>query len=288
MILRHELVDCAAHLEATLDYPEEDIEFINQDSLLERINGISSIIDEIYRNYDRFQLTKNGIQVAILGAPNSGKSSLLNALLKKDRAIVTDIAGTTRDHIEENIQIDGYKFRIVDTAGLRSTSNKVEKIGIERALEFERSATLKIYLYDGTQEVDIRNSKDDCIHVLNKMDLNFSDSSLSLLQKSNVIKMSALKSEGLQNLEAWLVKNASQYLINNSDLPMLTSERQRDSMQRAGESLKSFQNSLKNGVPMDIALVELYEALDYLGQITGKIVTEDIVDRIFEKFCIGK
>ena len=288
MILRHELVDCAAHLEATLDYPEEDIEFINQDSLLERINGISSIIDEIYRNYDRFQLTKNGIQVAILGAPNSGKSSLLNALLKKDRAIVTDVAGTTRDHIEENIQIDGYKFRIVDTAGLRSTSNKVEKIGIERALEFERSATLKIYLYDGTQEVDIRNSKDDCIHVLNKMDLNFSDSSLSLLQKSNVIKMSALKSEGLQNLEAWLVKNASQYLINNSDLPMLTSERQRDSMQRAGESLKSFQNSLKNGVPMDIALVELYEALDYLGQITGKIVTEDIVDRIFEKFCIGK
>tara|TARA_B100000674_G_scaffold482386_1_gene484738 strand:+ start:4710 stop:6071 length:1362 start_codon:yes stop_codon:yes gene_type:complete len=288
MTLRHELVDCAAHLEATLDYPEEDIEFINQDSLLSRINEIASIVDEIYQNYDRFQLSKNGIQVVILGAPNSGKSSLLNALLKKDRAIVTDVEGTTRDHIEENIQINGYKFRIIDTAGLRSTSNKVEQIGIERALEFEKSATLKIYLYDGTQSVNLRNSQDNCIHVLNKMDLDFSTMSSSLLSKSNVIQVSALKLEGLQTLEAWLVENASRYLINKTDLPMLTSERQRDAMHKASESLQSFRGSLQNGIPMDIALVELYEALDYLGQITGKIVTEDIVDRIFEKFCIGK
>ena len=167
--LRNELVDCAAHLEATLDYPEEDIEFINQDSLIARIGEISLIINEIYQNYDRFILSKNGLQVAILGAPNSGKSSLLNALLKQERAIVTEIAGTTRDHIEESIQINGYKFKIIDTAGLRSTSDKVEKIGIERSLEFEKSSTLIIYLYDGTEDVKLRESEGNCIHILNKI-----------------------------------------------------------------------------------------------------------------------
>ena len=286
--LRNELVDCAAHLEATLDYPEEDIEFINQDSLVGRIGEISLIINEIYQNYDRFILSKNGLQVAILGAPNSGKSSLLNALLKQERAIVTEIAGTTRDHIEESIQINGYKFKIIDTAGLRSTSDKVEKIGIERSLEFEKSATLIIYLYDGTEDVTLRESEGNCIHILNKMDLQLSDTNSKLISRSNVIQVSALKLDGLDKLESWLVTNASKYLCNKKDLPMLTSERQRDSMQKAAESLECFRESLQTGIPMDIALVDLYEGLDYLGQITGKIVTEDIVDRIFEKFCIGK
>ena len=286
--LRNELVDCAAHLEATLDYPEEDIEFINQDSLIKRILDIGSIIDEIYQNYDRFILSKNGLQVAILGAPNSGKSSLLNALLKKERAIVTEIAGTTRDHIEESIQINGYKFKIIDTAGLRATTDEVEKIGIERSLEFEKSSTLIIYLYDGNTDVILRESGTNCIHILNKMDLRLSDKSSKLLSKTDVIQISALKLEGLYKLESWLVSKAAEYLCNKTDLPMLTSERQRDSMHRASDSLQSFQRSLINGIPMDIALVDLYEALDYLGQITGKIVTEDIVDRIFEKFCIGK
>lgn len=286
--LRNELVDCAAHLEATLDYPEEDIDFINQDSLIARIGEISLIINEIYQNYDRFILSKNGLQVAILGAPNSGKSSLLNALLKQERAIVTEIAGTTRDHIEESIQINGYKFKIIDTAGLRSTSDKVEKIGIERSLEFEKSATLIIYLYDGTEDVTLRESEGNCIHILNKMDLQLSDTNSKLISRSNVIQVSALKLDGLDKLESWLVTNASKYLCNKKDLPMLTSERQRDSMQKAAESLECFRESLQTGIPMDIALVDLYEGLDYLGQITGKIVTEDIVDRIFEKFCIGK
>ena len=286
--LRNELVDCAAHLEATLDYPEEDIEFINQDSLIARIGEISLIINEIYQNYDRFILSKNGLQVAILGAPNSGKSSLLNALLKQERAIVTEIAGTTRDHIEESIQINGYKFKIIDTAGLRSTSDKVEKIGIERSLEFEKSSTLIIYLYDGTEDVTLRESEGNCIHILNKMDLQLSDTNSKLISRSNVIQVSALTLDGLDKLESWLVTNASKYLCNKKDLPMLTSERQRDSMQKAAESLECFRESLQSGIPMDIALVDLYEGLDYLGQITGKIVTEDIVDRIFEKFCIGK
>ena len=280
--LRNELVDCAAHLEATLDYPEEDIEFINQDSLIARIGEISLIINEIYQNYDRFILSKNGLQVAILGAPNSGKSSLLNALLKQERAIVTEIAGTTRDHIEESIQINGYKFKIIDTAGLRSTSDKVEKIGIERSLEFEKSSTLIIYLYDGTEDVTLRESEGNCIHILNKMDLQLSDTNSKLISRSNVIQVSALTLDGLDKLESWLVTNASKYLCNKKDLPMLTSERQRDSMQKAAESLECFRESLQSGIPMDIALVDLYEGLDYLGQITGKIVTEDIVDRIFE------
>ena len=286
--LRNELVDCAAHLEATLDYPEEDIEFINQDSLINRIGDIGLIINEIYQNYDRFILSKNGLQVAILGAPNSGKSSLLNSLLKKERAIVTDIAGTTRDHIEENIQISGYKFKIIDTAGLRTTTDKVEKIGIERSLEFEKSSTLIMYLYDGTEDIALRESEGNCIHILNKMDLQLSHSNSNLLSRSDVIQISALKLEGLDKVESWLVTKASKYLCNKTDLPMLTSERQRDAMKKAANSLECFKKSLKLGIPMDIALVDLYEALDYLGQITGKIVTEDIVDRIFEKFCIGK
>ena len=226
------MVDCAAHLEATLDYPEEDIEFINQDSLIARIGEISLIINEIYQNYDRFILSKNGLQVAILGAPNSGKSSLLNALLKQERAIVTEIAGTTRDHIEESIQINGYKFKIIDTAGLRSTSDKKKKLVSKDHWNLKKSSTLIIYLYDGTEDVTLRESEGNCIHILNKMDLQLSDTNSKLISRSNVIQVSALTLDGLDKLESWLVTITSKYLCNKNDLPMLTSERQRDSMQQ--------------------------------------------------------
>lgn len=288
--LREQLVDCAAHLEATLDYPEEDIDFIDQNSLIQGVRSISSVVTEIFENYDRYQLIRDGIQVAILGAPNAGKSSLLNAFLKKDRAIVTDIAGTTRDHIEESIIIRGFKFSLIDTAGIRTTDNQIEKIGIERALEFEKNSTLKIFLYDGSEPAILRDSDDRTLHVFNKSDLNLHEENQSLVDNSRVIKISALTHNGIPQLEDWMVKQAQQNFsnTNNRELPMLTSIRQRDCMEKASDSLKLFCKSLDRGIPMDIALVELYEAMDFLGQITGKIITEDIVDRIFEKFCIGK
>lgn len=289
-LLRDELIDCAAHLEATLDYPEEDIDFIDQESMFNKVQEISQIVSTICENYNRYEIIRNGIQVAILGAPNAGKSSLLNALLKKDRAIVTDIAGTTRDHIEESIHLGGYKFNLIDTAGIRKTDNEIEKIGIQRSLEFEKSSSLKIILYDSSEVVILRESDECTLHVFNKSDLIVPQSNMMLLNQVNAIAISVTNMDGIHKLESWLVDKASLFFSNSkaNELPVLTSLRQKECMQKASESLNHFCKSLQAGIPIDIALVELYEAMDFLGQITGKIITEDIVDRIFEKFCIGK
>jgi tRNA modification GTPase len=290
MELREDVIDCAAHLEAILDYPEEELESLCPQKLMHRIEAILGYVSDLVASYDRFCISKIGIQVVLLGEPNVGKSSFLNAILKQSRAIVTDIAGTTRDHIEESLTYKGIKFRFVDTAGLRTTSHIIEQLGIEKTLELEREAQICVYLYDGSQPVSLRASPKDQIHLLNKSDLGTHQKNKALIQLENVLEISALKDQGMDSFLDWIHGFALERLKpkQSSEIPTLTSERQSQALIAVQANLKTFIDSLKRGIPMDIALVDLYEAIDHLGAITGKIITEDIIDRIFEKFCIGK
>ncbi len=287
--LRMDLIDCAASLEATLDYPEEDIEHMDQGLLTQRIDSLRSKVQDMRNTYDRYKLSRDGIAVAILGKPNAGKSSLLNSLLKEERAIVTDIAGTTRDHIEESFQYKGIKFRLIDTAGIRESQDRVEKLGIERSLRFETEADLILYLYDGLEAVELRNNNPQAFHLLNKADLGLHQDNQPLLQQKRVFQISAMRHLGLEDLLNAL-QDFAKHLISqpDSEVPVITSARHAHCLDSAYQCLTHFKESLSRGIPMDIALVELYEARDYLGQITGMVATSDIIDRIFEKFCIGK
>lgn len=287
--LRDELLNCAAHLEVNLDYPEEDIEDLTIRKISTRIKAIISLIDKILKSYERMVIFREGIYVAIIGEPNAGKSSLLNTLLKEDRAIVTDIPGTTRDHIEESLRFKGTKFRIVDTAGLRESHDPVEKIGIERSKIVEEKAKICIYIYDASEPVTLRQTEKTCLHVLNKCDLEMHAMNKQLIKERNVVVISALEGIGINRLLEELYE-LSRVFIGEIDpeIPMLTSTRQAENLRNSRESLNQFQTSLKTGIPVDICMVELYEAISYLGEITGVVVTEDILDRIFSTFCIGK
>jgi len=287
--LRENLLNCAAHLEVNLDYPEEDIEDLSQKKIELRIEVIRELMEKILISYQRMSVLREGIFVVILGEPNAGKSSLLNSLLKEERAIVTDIPGTTRDHIEESIRYQGVKFRIVDTAGLRESQDPVEKIGIERSREMEEKAQIRVYIYDGTQAVQGLEKRGRCLHVFNKKDLGIHPMNQEFENRNDTRFISALTGDGLDELLSRL-SEISQDLIGKSDpeIPSLTSKRQAENLQAAKESLDAFQNSLRTGIPVDICMVELYEAIDQLGEITGSVITEDILDRIFSTFCIGK
>lgn len=287
--LREELLDCVAHLEVNLDYPEEDIEDLTAQKVSKTIDSIITLMDKILTSYQRMAVLRQGISIAIIGAPNAGKSSLLNSLLKEDRAIVTDIPGTTRDHIEESLRYKGTKFRIIDTAGLRESEDPVEKLGIARSKALEEKAEVCIYIYDGSQAVTLRQNSKACIHVLNKGDLGIHKANQVLVQEHNITVISALEGTGI-NKVLELIYDLSNRHIGKIDpeIPMLTSRRQSENLRSSRESLVQFQNSVKTGIPIDICMVELYEAIDYLGEITGAVVTEDILDRIFSTFCIGK
>ncbi len=287
--LRAELIDTAAHLEATLDYPEEDIEFMDDSALLKRLGGLKNQIQEMIEAYGRQYLIRQGIKTVIVGKPNAGKSSLLNALLKEDRAIVTEIAGTTRDSIEEELILKGVRFRFMDTAGIREAQDKAEALGIARSLKAEEEADLLIYLVDATTVLEEKPGRKPDLLVLNKIDLGVHESWQNLIETKEARTISALTHEGLSDLLDSLVGMARDRIGDVSpDTVGISSERQAHCLEMAMESLHAFENSLNSGIPMDIALVDLYEARDHLGQITGEIASEDIIDRIFEKFCIGK
>ena len=286
--LRARIVDSCAKLEATLDYPEEDIDFIDSKALLQDIIEIQGICSNILENYTRYTILRDGVSVAILGEPNAGKSSLLNALLKEDRAIVTSIEGTTRDHIEESFVFENIKYRLIDTAGIRETEDVVEKLGVEKSLNFEKDAQFRLYIYDGTKPQILRQAAGESMHLLNKEDLGLHPENQTFLKEENCFAISVKENHGITDFLKVLNQKSQGLCAMHEDLITLTSSRQANSIDQAISSLEHFGESLNARVPMDVALVDLYEAIDFLGQITGEIVSDDIIDRIFEKFCIGK
>ena len=299
--IRAMLLEDTAYIEAAMDDPEH-IELEGFSEKLESdINDASEKIKKLIASAENGKLIKEGVNTVILGKPNAGKSSLLNALLREDRAIVTDIAGTTRDTLNESINLNGISLNIMDTAGIRETKDVVEKIGVERALKAAEGADLIIYVVDGSVPLDdsdrqiidfINRSAIRTLVILNKNDLERSVSEDELKKllgdQQDMIYASALKNEGIDELEGRIEELFSRGEISFNDEVVITSERQKQSLINALKSLEEVHNSINAGLSEDFYTIDLMNAYTELGYILGESVDEDLVDEIFGKFCMGK
>jgi len=294
--LRDEIKEMLAHIEAWVDFPEEDIEGLPYEEIIGRAEELSAQIDRLIESADRGKILRDGISVAIAGRPNVGKSSLLNALLREDRAIVTPIPGTTRDAIEESLNIKGIPIRLIDTAGIRITEDIVEKEGISRSWKFIDEADLILWVLDSSEMLspedemilDRVNGR-KAIAVLNKIDLE-SRINLENIKKCNLtlIEVSATKGWGLDDLEETIYRLFLGDEIAPKDQTLVTNIRHKDALRRAKESLLNVIETAKNGLSGEFIALDLRGSLGSLGEIVGETTTEDILDVIFSQFCIGK
>ncbi len=291
--LREQLVHFASMIELELDFAEEDVEFADRSGLLELIEKIHVLIRSLIASFEYGNVIKNGIPTVIAGKPNAGKSTLLNALLNEEKAIVSDVAGTTRDFIEDQIYLDGIAFRFIDTAGIRQTDDKVESIGVERTLEKMKSAGLVIYLFDLVNESlasideqlkDLNTSEVPYLIVGNKVD-QATDELRERLSKENAVFISAKERDNLQELK--------QRLKTFIDVPsqsnvVVTNTRHLQSLQQTDEALNRVVEGINMQMSNDLVAQDIRQALFHLGEITGEVTTDDLLENIFSKFCIGK
>lgn len=302
---RNSLIGLIAHIEVTVDYPEHDIEEVTGKAVYEGILTTLEDLLKISESFDKGRILKEGIRVVIAGKPNVGKSSLLNELTGKNKAIVTNIPGTTRDIIEDYISIKGIPVRLLDTAGIRKTADPVEKIGVEKAEGALESADLVILVIDGSRGLDeedieiIRKANGKKIlYIINKTDMadeaNISDieSKLEYAAQSGInpriIKASMLYGEGIEEVEKAIEELFIQGKININNEVLVTNIRHKNLLDRAVSSLKEACQAYNNSMPLDMITIDIKNAADYLGQITGESVSEDVVREIFSRFCIGK
>lgn len=305
--LRDELLKMTSLLELELDFSEEDVEFADRSELLSLLDDAIKHIHSLTDSFRYGNALRNGVPVAIVGAVNAGKSTLLNALLCDDRAIVSDIAGTTRDTIEETMTIDGTLFRFIDTAGLRDTSDEVEKIGISRSYKKMNKASIVLALLDVTaseeenessisdivSKLDIRSQK--LIVLLNKVDVLGDNINVSLINNSvsspneKVVKLyiSAKTGFGLDELKR-LLSDSQKSTTLDSDQTIVTNLRHYQALTRAAESLENVRSSLLSGQPPDLLSEDLRQSLHHLGTIVGEVTTDEVLGNIFSHFCVGK
>ena len=287
------LMDICSHFHAVLDYPDEDIEPFRLQAYADTLNSASKKLDMLLSSCRRGNFIKNGVQTAILGAPNAGKSSLLNALAGFDRVIVTDIPGTTRDAVEQTVTLGRHLLRLLDTAGIRDTSDTVEHLGVERSFQAAQSCQLAFFVVDGSKPLtredeaamDAALQAPDAIAILNKQDLPCVIDP-SELPFSYVIPVSCAKQAGLDLLEQALD------MVFDDEAPcdgsILTNARQADAIAKSRASIEAARSSLRLGMTPDAVLVDVEAAMEALGEATGRVVREDITNRIFERFCVGK
>ena len=301
--VREELIELMAHIEVSVDYPEYDYDEVENDNVISLLNKKIIKINNILSTYEQGKYIKDGVNVVILGKPNVGKSSLLNTLSRSQKAIVTEIPGTTRDVIEERINIGNIILNLSDTAGIRKTDDFVEKIGVKRSIEKIDEADLVIYLLNVESDIDdedkeilskIQNKGIKLVTVINKIDkgqkLKF-DGILDELKRfgiNEVIKMSVLNNEGIDEL-----KNKIEEIFNTNDLDfenelIITNERHRDLLNKSKEYLEIAKKEIEDNEPIDIVSIVIKNATKSLGEIIGADVNQDIVNKIFEKFCLGK
>ena len=305
--LRQELIDFASLIELELDFSEEDVEFANRDKLKELVMKIRGILRRLLDSFQLGNVIKNGVSTVIAGRPNAGKSTLLNALLNEERAIVSEIAGTTRDTVEEKLNIKGIEFRLIDTAGIRKAQDQIEKIGVERTIEKIAQSTVVIYVFDviESEPADLWNdvdrflqgskvltAKSKQLFVANKMDLNpytkpedyYKE---GLIGSENLITVSAKNQMNIEYLKTHLFN----LVMDHPDLmdqTIVTNSRHYEALTGADESLQEVLNGMESGITSDFIAMDIRRALQHLGEITGEVSTDDLLGNIFGRFCIGK
>ena len=294
---KEDLMDIITNIEVSIDYPEYDTPQLSFEELVNKINDIKLGLERLEESFDNGKIIKEGIKTVIVGKPNVGKSSLLNAILKEERAIVTEYEGTTRDTIEEFINVKGVPLKLVDTAGIRNTSNEVEKIGIEKSRSMAQNADLIICIIDSSRDLEkedieileFAKSKKTII-VLNKNDLKpkLDEDNKYISEFKNIIKMSVVKSEGIENLYDKIAElfNLNEIAFDNEVI--ITNERHKNLIQMAIKNLNEAKKTLENGLPIDFVEISLKNTLVNLGSITGEEASEEIINEIFSRFCLGK
>lgn len=296
--IKQEILNVLTNIEVTIDYPEYDIPEVQLKEIMKMLESVEKKLSKLEKTFDNGKIIKEGIKTTIIGKPNAGKSSLLNAILKENRAIVTNIAGTTRDTIEEFVNINGIPLKLIDTAGIRETRDEVEKIGVNKSIVEAEDADLIIAIFDASNYLDkedleilklVKNK--NVIILLNKTDLEqklLEDDSNLLEVTNNILKISALTKEGIENLYNKITEMFNLNEINLDNEILITNIRHKRIISIAIEDIKKANESINMKMPIDIITIYIKKILEDLGEITGESVTEDIINDIFSKFCLGK
>lgn len=296
--IKQKVLDVMVQIEVAIDYPEYDVEEVTNQQIEDMLKKVQKKLFQLEKSFDNGKIMKEGIKTAIIGKPNAGKSSLLNAILKEDRAIVTEYEGTTRDTIEEFVTIQGIPLKLIDTAGIRKAKDEVEKIGIEKTREIAKQADLIIAIFDSTKQLtqedqeilDLINNRKGII-ILNKIDLK------SVLKEndsrfhkvcSHIVKISALNSSGLETLYQEIMNLFQLNEINLDNETIVTNIRHKNLITKAIQSVNKTKQTVEEKMPLDMVAICMKDILEDLGKITGEVVSEDIIEEIFSKFCLGK
>ena len=296
--IKASLLDLMADIEANIDYPEYDIEEVTNNKIINSLNNIEEKLKHLSSTFKNGKVLREGVKTAIVGKPNAGKSSLLNTILNEDRAIVNDQKGTTRDTIEEFVSIEGITLKLIDTAGIRETTDEVEKIGVNKSKKLINEAELIIAIFDGTKELEQEDYEildlikyKNAIILLNKIDTNniiLADNSALYGIDKKVIKISAKTGENIEELYKAI---SEMYEINNievDDGDIITNIRHKQQIDMAINSIEEAKKTINNSMPIDIIEIYIKQILSNLGKITGDDISEDIINEIFSKFCLGK
>lgn len=294
--IRKTLISVMADIEVTIDYPEYDLEEVTNAKILKILDEVDITLDSLEKSFYNGKILREGISTAIIGRPNAGKSSLLNIILNEERAIVTDIEGTTRDTIEEYISIDGVPIKIIDTAGIRNASDEVEKIGVQKAIEIAKKSDIVIAIFDVSRELNDEDEEilsllenKNSIILLNKIDLE-RKVSLEKIEQVNkpIVEISTKTREGLENLYSEISSLFKLKEIANDGETIISNVRHKNIILNSRKNLDKARETIRNNMPIDIISTYLKEILEELGKITGETVTEDVISEIFSKFCLGK
>ncbi len=296
--IENEILDIISDIEANIDYPEYDVEEVSNQKLTNSIESIREKLQKLEKSFDAGKILREGISIAIIGKPNVGKSSILNMLLREERAIVTDIAGTTRDTIEEYINIKGIPVKIIDTAGIRKSENIVEKIGIEKSIDISKTAEIVLVAFDYSEDFTqddydiIKNvNNNNIIIILNKIDLKNKlkkEEIKQIFDNKVIVEISAKENIGLEKLEKEIYEMCNLDSIINENETLLTNSRHKNIVSTALNKIDDINLDVSKKTPIDIVSVKIMDLLQLLGEITGKTVSEEVINKIFSKFCLGK